>query len=355
MHWGNIIMASNFLRSGGCLGAISLAICTATLAPARAERLGGQASYLLQDEDSCWRKEWFNEGTRTWSRGPLEGFLVGGNYLVERENTEPGDRHSSLRTGPGDAAVITRVSSNPHEFNQYTYRLVRMPCPPRRPYRDLDFYLGIIFSKANLRLDATEALAATGQKTFDSSDRHDPLGAGIIVGAKFRPFSNSVVVSPFASIEYLNMSVNHYFPGGSFYGTTSNFSATGGVKAGPELFSGLWLYGIAGISVLNETLNINFIPVASSSTTSVPGATVGAGFAFQPSFLQNFGRPISLFAEYQHTWWQDAQFNRPAASPLFNYNFHREDDVVKVGFTVSLNAPPVITNPSMPTKAPALK
>src|ERR1019366_5192596 len=114
-------------------------------------------------------------------------------------------------------------------------------------------------------------------------------------------------------------------------------------------------YGIAGVSVLNETLNVNFLPVASSTTATVPGATVGIGGAWQPSFLQGFGRPVSLFAEYQHTWWQSANFNTPAASPLFNYNFARQDDVVKFGFTVSLSAPPQAPAPSYPVKAPMLK
>jgi hypothetical protein len=49
---------------------------------------------------------------------------------------------------------------------------------------------------------------------------------------------------------------------------------------------------------------------------------------------------VSLFLEYQHTWWQDATFNTPAASPFFNYTFRRDDDVVKFGFTVLLNSPP---------------
>jgi hypothetical protein len=40
-----------------------------------------------------------------------------------------------------------------------------------------------------------------------------------------------------------------------------------------------------------------------------PGGTLGIGGAWQPSFLQGFGRPASLFAEYQHAWWQDADFN----------------------------------------------
>jgi hypothetical protein len=106
---------------------------------------------------------------------------------------------------------------------------------------------------------------------------------------------------------------------------------------------------------MNETLNINFIPVASSQSAWVAGGTVGVGGAFQPSFLQGFGHPVSVFAEYQHTWWQSANFNTPAASPPFNYNFRREDDVVKVGFTVSLSAPPQAPAPSYPVKAPMLK
>jgi hypothetical protein len=61
--------------------------------------------------------------------------------------------------------------------------------------------------------------------------------------------------------------------GGSVLGTTDNFIGTAGVEIGPQLDKGLWLYGIAGVSVLNETLNVNFIPMSSSSGATVPGAT----------------------------------------------------------------------------------
>ena len=36
---------------------------------------------------------------------------------------------------------------------------------------------------------------------------------------------------------------------------------------------------------------------------------------------------------YEHTWWQDATFNKPAAASLFSYIFRWQDDVVKVDFT----------------------
>jgi hypothetical protein len=42
-------------------------------------------------------------------------------------------------------------------------------------------------------------------------------------------------------------------------------------------------------------------------------------------------RPVSVLAEYQPTWWHQADFNTPTASPFFHYNFRRKDDVVQAG------------------------
>ena len=230
---------------------------------------------------------------------------------------------------------------------------VRVPCPPQTASTGL--YIGGELVKNWGWARSTETRTATDIVTNQFTDRADPLGGGVIIGYKFAPWANNIVVSPFVSFDFLRAPVNHTFAGGSFLGTTANFMGTFGVKVGPQLDMGLWLYGIAGVSVLNETLNVNFLPVTSSANTTVPGATVGVGGAWQPSFLQSFGRPVSLFLEYQHTWWQSANFNTPAASPFFNYNFRREDDVVKFGFTVSLSAPMPATVPTYPVKATASK
>jgi hypothetical protein len=230
------------------------------------------------------------------------------------------------------------------------------PCPTG--YRTVfvnGLFVGIYVIKAIGSDAVTERFIATDQVTNYFSDTHDPLGIGINIGYAFAPFNNNVVVSPFVSVDYLNNSVNHNFPGGSFLGTTANVAGTAGVKIGPSLSKDFWLYGIAGVSVLNETLNINFLPVMSSTSKTVAGVTVGTGAAFRPSFLQNFGHPVSLFLEYQHTWWHDAQFNSPAASPPFNYNFHREDDLVKLGFNIHFNEPSTPSSPTYPVKAPMLK
>ena len=218
------------------------------------------------------------------------------------------------------------------------------------------FLLGVYVNKSVGDQVVTERFVLTDQTTNQFSDYHDPFGVGINIAYAFAPWRNNVVVAPYVSLEWPNLSVNHTFPGGSFLGSTSNVSGTAGVKIGPTVTPNVWLYGIAGLSVLNETLNINFIPVASSTTATVPGATVGIGGAWQPNFLQGFGRPVSLFLEYQHTWWQSANFNTPAASPLFDYNFARQDDAVKFGFNVSLNPPPAAASGSpMVVKAPPSK
>jgi hypothetical protein len=89
----------------------------------------------------------------------------------------------------------------------------------------------------------------------------------------------------------------------------------------------------------------------------VAGATIGAGLAWHPKGLQFANHAVSLFAEYQHTWWQDSNFRAPAASPAFTYNFRREDDVVKFGVNISLAdwgatppAPPAFPVKALPAK-----
>lgn len=288
-------------------------------------------------------------------------YYYGGHNFVQLANGTWIDAGTGnpVRTGPPGWSPIT--SGNAYYYGGHNFVLIA--CPPPSPTStgispvpmQSGWYVGGYLVKTFGDNEFVEAAATSGLVTNDFRDRHDPLGGGAILGYKLTPFANNVVVSPFVSFEYLNAQVNHTFANGSFLGSTANVAGTAGVKVGPQLDLGVWLYGIAGVSVMSETLKVNFIPVASSTDAAVAGATVGAGAAWQPVFLQGFGAPVSLFAEYQHTWWQDATFTTPAASPAFNYTYRRQDDFVKFGFTVSLNAPQAVTPPTYPVKAPALK
>ena len=198
---------------------------------------------------------------------------------------------------------------------------------------------GFTISETTARLDWIETFANTGDQTNRGSVLRDPQGLGFNVGYGFTPWGNNIVVGPFMAFDYLGWSVNQSFPGGSTLGTRSNYDVMAGVKIGPTVGPNAWLYAIGSAGILNENLTINFIPKSSSTTTTVAGGSLGFGAALQPGFLKGFGQPMSLSLEFQHTWWGDATYNTPAASPLFNYNYRRQDDTFKLGLNIYFSQP----------------
>ncbi len=196
-------------------------------------------------------------------------------------------------------------------------------------------YIGGELAKNWGRVRSTETLAATGVVTNQFSDSGDPFGAGVLAGWNFRPWNNNIVVGPFASFDWLNQTINHN-GAGFLLGTTTHWIVTTGAKAGVVTAPGVYLYGLAGASWLNQTLNVNFATAASSNTT-IPGFTLGLGGEYQLSTWRLFGNPVSVFLQYQHTWWDTANFNTPASSPPFNYAFRRDDDTIKFGVNVYLS------------------
>jgi hypothetical protein len=215
-------------------------------------------------------------------------------------------------------------------------------------------YLGLELAKNTGRVRSTESLAETDLVTNQFTDSGDPLGVGVVVGYNFKPWNNSVVIGPFASFDYLNQTINHTFAGGQFLGTTTHWFINAGVKAGVVTAPGFFLYGLAGAAWLNHDLNVNFATAAQSNVTT-PGFTLGVGGEYQPPSWQLAGHPVSLFAQYQHTWWDNANFNQPASSPAFNYVFRREDDTIKLGVNFYFRAAPAPVPPAYPVKALPLK
>jgi len=215
-------------------------------------------------------------------------------------------------------------------------------------------YLGGELAKNWGLVRSTESLATTDVVTNQFKDSGDPLGVGIVGGYNFKPWNNNVVIGAFASFDYLNQTINHNFAGGQFLGTTTHWFIDAGVKAGVVTAPGFYLYGLAGVAFLNHDLNVNFVTAAQSNTTT-PGFTAGFGGEYQPPSWKLAGHPVSVFAQYQHTWWSNANFNTPTSSPAFNYAFKRDDDTIKLGVNFYFGAPPAPAAPAFPVKAPMLK
>jgi len=218
-------------------------------------------------------------------------------------------------------------------------------------------YVGAQLSGSSGMLETNEFISETDVRSNHFEDNGSGFGAGINTGYNWRPAGGSVVVGPFASFDYLNQVINHsFFPGRMFLGTSPRWVANAGVKAGVATSPNVYLYGLAGAAFLNQDLNVNFATAASSNVTT-PGVTLGAGAEFRPSSWQLLGHPISLFAQYQHTWWETAHFDRPASSLGFNYAFKPESDTFKLGVNLYFNPaqPPPPSPRPYPVKALAQK
>ena len=185
-------------------------------------------------------------------------------------------------------------------------------------------------------------------------DTGNSAGVGFAAGYLFAPANSNFRAGPFASFDILRQTVNRDFAGGQFLGTTTHWSVTAGAKAGAVVTPDFFLYGLAGVSWLNENLNVNFATAATSNVT-VPGATLGLGGEFGPQSWRIAGHPVTLFAQYQHTWWRTANFLAPSSSPAFDYAFKREDDTVKLGVSFYFGAAPAAPSPAYPVKALASK
>ncbi|MBX9776947.1 MAG: tail fiber domain-containing protein [Xanthobacteraceae bacterium] len=215
----------------------------------------------------------------------------------------------------------------------------------RRPVRVADAFKGpfVGFQVATNHgsLDLTERLAATGTVTnrLAASGFRGRVGfnAGYGFGGdslRAGPGDGSVRIMPFLSAEFSNETVRHTFSNGAFIGTKTNWVATVGARVGFVAAPATLIYGVGGVSVINQDLEINFGgPVTPESRTRA-GASVGLGFGYHPPWMQGFGAPVSVFGEYQRTWWQDSHLTMPAASPAFNYDFKRYDDTFRAGITV---------------------
>jgi hypothetical protein len=64
-------------------------------------------------------------------------------------------------------------------------------------------YLGGELVKSWGSLRSTERLADTGETTNQFNDRADPVGGGFLIGYKFAPWGNNIIVSPFASFDFV--------------------------------------------------------------------------------------------------------------------------------------------------------
>jgi outer membrane immunogenic protein len=223
-------------------------------------------------------------------------------------------------------------------------KLYSVGTPVRPPVFDWSgFYIGANGSGNSHMLGQTERFKMTNAITNDFSDSSSAIGGGFEAGYLFPLWNNSFLVGLFGSVDFPNQSTNHTF-GGGFLGQDTNVIGTIGPQIAFAVTPGVLFYGQAGVAVADVDQKLNFSGPVTSVNKTVTGASLGVGFAFQPTNLQVAGIPVSITAQYNRIFLPRTTFDNPG-SPLFLYSNQSDIDQFKIGVRILFNPNTVAKTP----------
>jgi opacity protein-like surface antigen len=120
--------------------------------------------------------------------------------------------------------------------------------------------------------------------------------------------------------------------GGHVLQTTTGPMGLALLRAGVSPLPAMLLYGATGVAVAGQSARINFGGPITQQNRATPGATLGAGGEYAIGAAPAlYGKPVSLFAEYQHVWWDRDTIDMPAAVPTLNLRWQRQTNIVRAG------------------------
>jgi opacity protein-like surface antigen len=203
------------------------------------------------------------------------------------------------------------------------------------------FYVGANIAGISNTLGQTETFKMTNVVTNNFSDSSSGIGGGFEFGYLFALLNTNIVVGPFASVEFINQSTNHTFPGGFFLGQTTNTIGTVGGQLGVIAAPGVMLYGEFGAAFANLDQKLNFSGPVTSASQTVTGANIGLGVAIQPTSWRVGGMPVAFTAQFNHIFLPGATFDN-AGSP--GYGYHNDTSInqglVGLRFNFAASPPP---------------
>lgn len=220
------------------------------------------------------------------------------------------------------------------EKKRYDPRLVRPNAPvvfqPIEAFSGGFVGLQFVYSRSRTRTE--EFLAASDIRTNAFDDSGSGAAGGFNAGYNW-VMANRWLIGVMVEANALADRVRHVFAGGTYLGSTMDFSASAQLRAGVLAAPNVLLYAQAGPAVASQKQEINFGGPITEQSKFTGGAVAGVGaeVALPTSAFRS-----SLFVDYQHSWWNRTGVNAPAASPLFNYSWKRDSDAVSAGFRLRL-------------------
>jgi hypothetical protein len=320
--------------------AIQVALAIGTLGfglatSANAQSGSGRDPYgFLTNSSYCWVEE-----VRI-SQDPIRGWQ---RSIQPGEGSGPKHNSSDLlgRYGSGTASADGHFIRS----GDGSSRLRRVPCPEttRPAFQSWSGpFVGLQVTGSTSRVITNEFLTGTDIRSTSLVDHGTGFGGGVNFGWNWQPINATSLIGVVIDVNGVHEPVQHDFFGGAYIGSVVNFSASAQVRGGVLVTPNVLLFGQGGISVSNQQLKIDFGGPETNESKTIPGLTLGFGgewklhpFDFAaPTISRSLVTP-SLFATYEHTWWDTAKLTMPAASPGFDYSWQRQSDTLKFGARIN--------------------
>lgn len=175
-------------------------------------------------------------------------------------------------------------------------------------------------------VDTTETTAATGATFHKFTSSSSGIGGGVDLGYNWQLPESQFVVGAVASFDGLNNSA------GTVLRTNDDYAglieARVGYLSNPVL---LW-YGETGLALAQENATANFGGPTTSLSRTATGYALGGGVEWAlPAHTLPVAAGLSLFADYQHIWWDSGSMTTPAAAPNLDFRWQRESNIVRLG------------------------
>jgi opacity protein-like surface antigen len=321
------------------LGSASIVLATAlgsfALASAAQAQLSARLVKVLDDPNTCWQ---------------FQSEIISGAQAREIILRALADRESAA-SATYDGGDI-RLSYYAPVYNRRMTGLFYKSRCPETAQRAYQFFVGAEGVANYNSLVILEKEADTGAPTNGFGESSRAGGGGVIVGFNTDFLSRAFLfpnyrlpqqpggtAAPFTTVErvvfsfdFFDQKTNHVFPANpqTFIGATSKYMVTGEMQFGVNVAPAVQIYGIGGVTILNQDLNINLGGLGTSENKTLVGPTYGAGLGYQIP-----GSAVTSFVQWEQTPFATKTLTRPAASPAFTYDFTNTSNRIKAGILVN--------------------
>ncbi|HEY1798981.1 MAG TPA: hypothetical protein VGG57_22905 [Stellaceae bacterium] len=174
-------------------------------------------------------------------------------------------------------------------------------------------------------VDTTETTAATGAIFHKFTSSGGGIGGGANLGYNWQ--AGQLAFGALASFDRLSNGAGKVLHTSDDY--AGLLEARLGYLSNPML---LW-YGETGLALAQENVTANLGgPATASQSRTATGYALGGGVEWGlPMQTLPVAAATSLFADYQHIWWDSGSMTTPAAAPNLDFRWQRESNIVRLG------------------------